>query len=350
MKISSDLIFQLIDHLYAAPTSANAWEAFLAQLNQLCGSDQVYLRLPADAQIHPVAQQPSADQHLLQTVFTNGPVSPGRYLAAGPRGPLLPHATGLALARAQARGPFPEEAIQLLAAIRPHLARAVEQQLDRQRAAQQDVLSRRPAVSPLGWFPALFDIPVIALDRCCAVAEVSPAARLVLEQGGLRVAGATLTTDDAEEEILLRQLLAQAGPLTRSQVAADPQFGGTALFSRANSLPPLRVVLMRLGAPATADGPTALLFLQSPAQRPFPRSAQLRSLYCLNPTELRLVDQLASGRKVKEAASALRLTENTTRFHLKEVFRKMEVNSQTELLRTVLSIPGYIDSTRSIAV
>jgi DNA-binding CsgD family transcriptional regulator len=348
MQLCTDFLCQLLDHLYAAPTSPSAWGSFLTQLNQLCGSDHAYLRLPADGQLQPPAQQPSTDQHLLQTVFTNGPVSSGRYLTAAPRAHLLAQATGLALARPQARGPFSEEAIQLLAALRPHLARAAE----RQREAQLQAAKHLPPCSSLGWFPALFDIPVIALDRCCAVAEVSPAARLVLQQGGLRVAGATLNTGDPEEESTLRRLLAQAGPLTQTQLAADPnpQFGGTALFSRGGSLPPLRVVLMRLGAPTTPTGPTALLFLQSPAQRPFPRSAQLRSLYCLNPTELRLVDQLASGRKVKEAASAMHLTENTTRFHLKEVFRKMEVNSQTELLRTVLSIPGYAEATRPIAV
>jgi len=66
----------------------------------------------------------------------------------------------------------------------------------------------------------------------------------------------------------------------------------------------------------------------------------MQQLYGLTPTESRLADLLVEGLDVRDAAGRLRITLETTRFHLKRIFAKTGTRRQTELLRLMLSLPG----------
>jgi DNA-binding NarL/FixJ family response regulator len=52
----------------------------------------------------------------------------------------------------------------------------------------------------------------------------------------------------------------------------------------------------------------------------------------LSPRECEVIDELARGRRVREAACALGLSTNTVRNHLKSIFVKLGVSSQVQLL------------------
>jgi len=58
----------------------------------------------------------------------------------------------------------------------------------------------------------------------------------------------------------------------------------------------------------------------------------------LSDREIEVVVQLAEGRRVPAIAKALYISPNTVRNHLKSVYRKLEVHSQSELLERIRSL------------
>jgi hypothetical protein len=54
-----------------------------------------------------------------------------------------------------------------------------------------------------------------------------------------------------------------------------------------------------------------------------------------------LADALLEGLDVREAAERLHITLETGRFHLKRVFSKTGVGRQAELIRLMMSLPGW---------
>ncbi len=83
-----------------------------------------------------------------------------------------------------------------------------------------------------------------------------------------------------------------------------------------------------------------LVFVADPDAATPSRAVVLAELYGLTPLEARLADLFLSGKELKEAANALKLTYDTTRFHLKQIFRKTGTTRQIDLLRLLLSIPA----------
>jgi len=55
----------------------------------------------------------------------------------------------------------------------------------------------------------------------------------------------------------------------------------------------------------------------------------------LTPQELRIADLLAAGRTTREAAAALFLSPKTVEFHLRSVYRKLDIHSRAELAAAV---------------
>lgn len=104
---------------------------------------------------------------------------------------------------------------------------------------------------------------------------------------------------------------------------------------------PVHVVLMPfLGSSGSTSALAALVFVNSPLQRTASRMDLLRVLYRLTPTEARLVDQLAAGLCVKAIAEQMDVSQETARFHLKNVFRKTNLSRQSDLVRLVLLLPA----------
>lgn len=52
----------------------------------------------------------------------------------------------------------------------------------------------------------------------------------------------------------------------------------------------------------------------------------------LSPREREIIEQVAIGQSNKEIARSLDLTENTIKFHLKSVYRKLKVNRRTQAI------------------
>ncbi len=94
------------------------------------------------------------------------------------------------------------------------------------------------------------------------------------------------------------------------------------------------------------DEPVAVLFVTDP-DRPRGTPAELlRHLFGLTPTEAVLVEALVAEETLDRAAAAAGITKNTARQHLKSIFAKVGVHSQTQLVKRVLATPVWMQAGR----
>lgn len=108
--------------------------------------------------------------------------------------------------------------------------------------------------------------------------------------------------------------------------------GQRALIAMAFPLPPERSPLQALG---TA---TALLVLHDPNSRPQPIQETLCQIFSLSPSEARVATAIGSGETVEEAAIRFGVSVNTVRAQLKQVFSKLGVRRQSELVSLLTRI------------
>ena len=66
----------------------------------------------------------------------------------------------------------------------------------------------------------------------------------------------------------------------------------------------------------------------------------------LTPTETRVAVGLTTGQSVAGVAGKLGCAESTVKTHLKSIYRKLEINKQTELVQRVLSLQALRGSFR----
>jgi DNA-binding CsgD family transcriptional regulator len=68
----------------------------------------------------------------------------------------------------------------------------------------------------------------------------------------------------------------------------------------------------------------------------------LQELYGLTRAQAEVARRLFAGRNVEQAARSLRLSPNTVRSHLKQIFTKCEVKSQAELMHLLAQGPSSL--------
>jgi DNA-binding NarL/FixJ family response regulator len=106
-------------------------------------------------------------------------------------------------------------------------------------------------------------------------------------------------------------------------------------IERSEASTPLRLVVM----PFDESG-RVLLFITDPDE-PAPLSPELiGQMFGLTPSEARLTAALAGGLDLAEAAETCNVTKTTARSYLKQIFLKVGVSRQAELVQAVLSAAG----------
>ena len=83
-----------------------------------------------------------------------------------------------------------------------------------------------------------------------------------------------------------------------------------------------------------------MVLVVDPASRPRVDSGVPAAVLGLTPTESRVAVALAAGQTAAGVAQALDCAESTVRTHLKQIYRKLGISKQTELVRRVLSLEG----------
>ena len=102
-----------------------------------------------------------------------------------------------------------------------------------------------------------------------------------------------------------------------------------------------RVILVATPVPTDGAVSVALLVFESPGYRPV--SAQvLQQIYGLTRAEIVLVQALASGFSLEDAAHSIGIAVNTARTHLKHIFIKTGAKRQSELIHQVETGPASL--------
>ena len=121
--------------------------------------------------------------------------------------------------------------------------------------------------------------------------------------------------------------------------------GGALAVPRCNGHLPyaVRVTPTRCG-PEFVPGaaPVVLVLIADPDVRGVPRREELVTVFRLTERESQLVQHLAAGLSLEEAAGRMAIARNTARVHLTSVFSKTGARSQADLLGLLSSLPGEV--------
>lgn len=177
---------------------------------------------------------------------------------------------------------------------------------------------------------------VIQLDRDGRVIEANDSSLHMLGAAdGLTDADAVLQAGHPSENYKLQRLLARA--LLREGAA-----GGSTTLRRKNSSRKLSVHVMPLqksrAAESNEDAAALVLISKTRADTPVPSAAMLEEAFGLTAIEAQLVVLLAKGHSIREIAELDGRSYYTVRWHIQNVFQKLGVSRQAELVRLVFSL------------
>ena len=190
---------------------------------------------------------------------------------------------------------------------------------------------------------ALLDNPrigVLQLDRRGRILAVNDRARLILRHGdGLSDKDGVLRTSLPNDQLRLERLLAGALP-TSGAVAVS----GSMMLGRSSVLPPLVVHVKPVAVPQPDYGArhvAALVLIVEPGRHHRVDPELVATTLGLTPAESQVAVGLAEGKSVRDMAQATGLTDNAIYWHLKQIYQKLPISRQVDLVRLVLSIAEF---------
>jgi DNA-binding CsgD family transcriptional regulator len=224
----------------------------------------------------------------------------------------------LRIHRSARNGPYTDQDARKLQHLLPSLARAARLHEERCRTASQSALA------------------AAALDSLPIGAIVVDAQRFVLHANA--VAQSILS---AERDLTIRQgQLGLRHDVTDASLrrSIESICGGGELRFRPSGLAAMRVGNYELSATALfgTDAPLALITLTK-VEEPFAGlAAKLRRTHGLTASEAVIAEEVVRGRNIRQIAYHKRITVNTVKTHLKAIFNKTAVQSQSDLVRLAL--------------
>jgi DNA-binding CsgD family transcriptional regulator len=168
---------------------------------------------------------------------------------------------------------------------------------------------------------------VIAIDATRAIIDANRAARRVLETGeSIRLRNGRL---EFANPCLDAQLTALLAELSSTSTVAQ---GFVAHLHRQNGARPFRVLVTPVPNGATESAAAVLVnIFDTHCERAISHQV-LRDLYGLTNAQADITARLFEGHTVDQTGHLLGLSVNTVRSHLKRIFEKCAVHSQSELL------------------
>ena len=190
---------------------------------------------------------------------------------------------------------------------------------------------------------ALLETPrigVVHLDRRGRILAVNDRARRLLRQGeGVSDAEGVLQARAPDDQARLARLVAEALPTSRAVPVS-----GSMLLGRAAGVPPLVVHVKPVGVPSPDYGArhvAALVLLVEPGRHPHLDPDVVTRTLRLTPAESQVAVWVADGKSVRDIALATGLTEGAIYWHLKQIYKKLPISRQVDLVRLVLSIAEF---------
>ena len=190
---------------------------------------------------------------------------------------------------------------------------------------------------------ALLDNPriaVIQLDRRGRILAANDRALAILRDGGgVSDRDGMLRADEPADELRLGRLLAAALP-TSGCVAV----GGSMLLGRPSVGPPFVMHVRPVPVPQPDYGArhvAALVLIVEPGHQHRVDPGLVATTLGLTSAESQVAVWLAEGRSVGEMAAATGRTKGAVYWHLKQIYQKLPVSRQADLVRLVLSIAEF---------
>jgi DNA-binding CsgD family transcriptional regulator len=181
------------------------------------------------------------------------------------------------------------------------------------------------------------DRGVIMLDATGFVLDANvPALRVLNEVDGITIRNGRLRFVDAVFDERLKRLIAQCQPGATG--AARPI---AARFKRRRAQ---SYFVLVSPVPTNVDERDVVLTacIYATDGRRGISTELLQELYGLTRAQAEVARRLFAGRNVEQAAKSLRLSPNTVRTHLKQIFTKCEVQSQAELMHLLAQGPSSL--------
>lgn len=233
----------------------------------------------------------------------------------------------IAIQRSRKTGHVTEPEVRSLRTLLPHLSRAIE-------------INHTLGQASLGRFglDAIDQMPqaTAALDTAGRVMRVNEAmATLLRAEDGLTQRGHELHAQRSRDEQSLGRLVARAVFAGEANALSLPRPSGHRAYGVIATPVPR-------GAPFfMAQVPAALLFVIDPEVLPTraPGSEVLADAFDLTPMQGRVAEQLGRGRNVDDTAVALGVTRNTVRTHAREIYRKLGLSRQSDLMALLAAWP-----------
>ncbi len=190
---------------------------------------------------------------------------------------------------------------------------------------------------------ALLDNPrvgVVHLDQRGRILAANDRARGILQADeGLAEKDGTLRASAPEDQLRLERLLASALP-----TSGDPALGGSMPLRREHALLPLVVHVKPVPAPQPSYGAryvAALALIYEPGFTQRIEPALVAATLGLTSGESQVAVWLAEGKSVEEMARATGHTRGAIYWHLKQIYQKLHISRQAELVRLVLSVAEF---------
>lgn len=186
---------------------------------------------------------------------------------------------------------------------------------------------------------------VIYLDRRKRIASANDVALGLLREGDrIYDRGGYLAARSGAGDEELQHLLARAVPSFGRRST-----GGSMFVGRSATAVSLALHVNPLGpvdqpGHFRSRGIAALVLVVDPTRRARIDPGFVQGALHLTPAESRVAVALAAGYTVSEIAEERGCTVGTIRWHIHQIFRKQGISRQTELLRRVLSLHGFIES------
>ena len=182
-------------------------------------------------------------------------------------------------------------------------------------------------------------IGVIHLDRHGRIVAANDRARDILRRGdGLSDRDGVLRARAPADQTRLERLVADALP-------AAGAVSGSMLLRRTSVLPQfvVHVKPVSLRQPDFGTQRTAVLvLLVEPGNRPRIDPNLVATTLGLTPAESRIAVWLTEGRTVREIATATGRQESSIHWHLRQMYRKLDISRQAGLVRLVLSVAEFV--------
>lgn len=204
----------------------------------------------------------------------------------------------------------------MMSGLGPHLSVAVSHYLAQCRIRDHAALSHH--------LEQKFQIGVLVLNAAGLILTASPFALQILARSA-----------DVSGHIGAKLVLASADTLAQTLQNYDQGLDQAAV---ALQIPPLQILIQPyFGADHTGQNPTAVVHLRQ-SMRPMPNVAKsLSKMAQITVSEARFALKLVDGLTISEAGDALGLTLETSRNYSKQIYSKLDLRGQNDLIRFVLN-------------